>query len=151
MIAQSLGQRGAMLRPYIVDQLVDEKGEVIYRAEPKYVAQTVNEETAQQLVRALRDTTTKGTARKSFRSRGGVPALRGIEVAGKTGTLNDQKPFRAYTWFLGIAPVEHPEIALAVLVVNGPVWKIKAPGLAVKLLKKYFDLSRRSSRSKALL
>jgi cell division protein FtsI/penicillin-binding protein 2 len=60
-------------------------------------------------------------------------------VAGKTGTLNAYEPtFRAYTWFVGFAPVEAPRVAVATLVVNNPTWRIKASEVARSLLQAYF-------------
>lgn len=138
MIAQSLAQRGAMLRPYLVDRVENETG-VIYESKPQYMSHTVSEQTAASLAQAMAYTTTRGTARHSFFDSRGVPSLPGITVAGKTGTLMGQKPYRAYTWFVGLAPLEKPEVAFAVLVVNDPSWRIKASGVAVQLLRSYFQ------------
>jgi cell division protein FtsI/penicillin-binding protein 2 len=60
-------------------------------------------------------------------------------VAGKTGTLTDYKQNRFYTWFVGFAPAEAPEIAISTLVVNTPSWQIKAPQLARDVLRTYFE------------
>jgi len=63
-------------------------------------------------------------------------------VAGKTGTLTDDHAQRFYTWFTGFAP-SHPvpgvrPIAVAVLVVNGPSWRVKANVVARQVLQAYF-------------
>jgi cell division protein FtsI/penicillin-binding protein 2 len=63
-------------------------------------------------------------------------------VAGKTGTLTDDHAQRYYTWFTGFAP-SHPvpgvrPIAIAVLVVNGPAWRVKANTVAREVLQAYF-------------
>jgi cell division protein FtsI/penicillin-binding protein 2 len=139
MIVQSIAQGGAMLRPYVVDQVTDSDGNVIYQAKTKYLGHTVSKETAEKLKDALVHTTEHGTAQKSFRDRRGRPYLPGIKVAGKTGTLTGEKPYRAYTWFAGLAPTEQPEIAIAVLVVNEPKWRIKASQMSALILKKYFE------------
>ncbi len=129
-----------MLKPYIVDR-VEAGKTVVYESKPHYVGQTVSAGTATELVRAMSHTVKQGTARKAFRDRRGVAYLPNIDVAGKTGTLTGSKPYRAYTWFVGLAPADNPSVALAVLVVNEPRWRIKASGVAVQLLKKYFELS----------
>jgi len=64
--------------------------------------------------------------------------LPGVSVAGKTGTLTDYKTNRYYTWFVGFAPAEQPEVAFSTLVVNTPNWTIKAPQLAREVLRSYF-------------
>ena len=61
-----------------------------------------------------------------------------IAVAGKTGTLSDHETNRHYTWFVGFAPADKPEIAVSALVVNTPAWQIKAPQLARDSLRAYF-------------
>jgi cell division protein FtsI/penicillin-binding protein 2 len=140
MIAQSLAQKGAMLRPYVVDRVEAPDGTVLHTGEPKYLGHAVKQETARELVRAMTRTVSRGTARKAFRDRRGRPYLPGIEVAGKTGTLNGRKPYRAYTWFVGLAPADEPEVAIAVLVVNEPKWRIKAASASAQILKKYFEI-----------
>ncbi len=148
VIAQSLAQKGAMLKPYIVDRVEDTKGGVLYKSRPQYLGHTVSRETAEMMTRAMVYTTRRGTARKSFRDPRGRPFVL-HDVSGKTGTLTGQKPYRAYTWFVGLAPAEDPEVAIAVLVVNEPKWRIKAPQLAAMLLKKYFEVSRKAERRPA--
>ena len=84
----------------------------------------------------MRTTVTEGTARRAFRRGGG--ALRGVAVAGKTGSLTDPAPYRDYSWFVGYAPVDHPEIAVATLVVNGQSWRVRAPTVAREALEAFF-------------
>ena len=139
VIAQSLAQKGAMLRPYIVDRVENAKGEILYEGTPEYLGHTVEEGTALSLVQAMTHTVKRGTARKAFFDKRGVPFLPGIEVSGKTGTLTGRKPYKAYTWFVGVAPAQRPEVAISVLVVNQPKWHIKASAAAQQLLKKYFE------------
>jgi peptidoglycan glycosyltransferase len=53
---------------------------------------------------------TEGTGRRA--------AVPGVRVAGKTGTAQGVEA-APDVWFLGFAPVDDPEIALAVLVEDG--------------------------------
>lgn len=138
MIAQSLAQGGAMLRPYVVDS-VTLQGTTLHDAEPKFIARTVSEKTARALIDAMTFTVSHGTARRAFHDRKGRPFLPGIEVSGKTGTLTGERPYRAFSWFVAVAPADAPEVALSVLVVNGPKWRIKATDAAVRILQAYFD------------
>jgi cell division protein FtsI/penicillin-binding protein 2 len=59
-------------------------------------------------------------------------------VAGKTGSLNEQKPFRDHSWFVGYAPAEDPQVVVATVVVNGPLWRVRAPWVAREALTAYF-------------
>jgi peptidoglycan glycosyltransferase len=63
-------------------------------------------------------------------------------IAGKTGTLTDSEAQRYCTWFTGYAP-SRPQAgvrqeAVAVLVVNGPSWQVKANVIARDVLRAYF-------------
>lgn len=139
VIAQSIAQDGAMLRPYIVDHVEDESGNVIYASSPRYIGRTVEKETARLLKEAMKITVDKGTARRAFKDSHGNPIVPGVDVAGKTGTLNGEKPFRAYSWFVGMAPADNPEVAIAVLIVNEPKWRIKSSWTAAQILREYFQ------------
>ncbi|MBN2340354.1 MAG: penicillin-binding protein [Deltaproteobacteria bacterium] len=139
MIAQSIAQEGAMLRPYIVDSVVDKNGNVIYQSSPKFIGRSVEKDTAKQLIEAMKVTVARGTARKAFKDGHGNPIVPGVEVAGKTGTLHGAKPFRAYSWFVGLAPADNPEVAIAVLIVNEPKWRIHSSWTAAQILREYFQ------------
>ena len=50
-------------------------------------------------------------------------------AVGQTGTLADRAPFRDYSWFVGFAPKDNPKLAVAAVVVNEPLWRIRAAWL----------------------
>jgi penicillin-binding protein A len=136
LVAQAIAQGGSMLRPWMVDEVTDAAGATIYRGRSRFLRATVRETTARTLNRMMRGTVTRGTSRRAFFP-GGRPFLPGIEVAGKTGTLNGHDPYKAYTWWIGFAPADHPRIAIGVLVVNGTHWRIKANDVARETLRSY--------------
>jgi penicillin-binding protein 2 len=79
--------------------------------------------------------------------RGTAKVLRriGVTAAGKTGTA--QNPHgEPHAWFIGYAPAELPEIAIAVIVENGGGGGSVAAPVAADALKYWF--SRRSSRNR---
>ena len=86
----------------------------------------------------LKDTTKRGTARKAFRTRRGHPLLKGLEVAGKTGSLNGKNPDGRYEWFIGVAPADKPTLAVATVAVQGPLYWMSASQLAAEVLKVSF-------------
>ena len=89
------------------------------------VDQVLSAAVAKDLTTLLEATVTQGTARRVFRERGmGVPG-----AVGKTGTLADNKPFRDYSWFVGFAPKNNPKVAVAAVIVNEPLWRIRASWL----------------------
>jgi peptidoglycan glycosyltransferase len=94
---------------------------------------------------------TDGTSRSAFLDERGRTLLPGMAVAGKTGSLSGNNPFKAYSWWVGYAPADKPKIALAVLVVNGALWRIKSSFVAREILREYLgprphaDLARRAT------
>lgn len=114
--------------PSLEAELSDEQGRMGRVASPSVI---------QGVVSTMERTVTHGTAKKDFHDRKGRPYLPGVRIAGKTGTLASQNPYRSYTWWVGFAPMEDPKIAVAALVVNPTEWRIKASYLARVILRRY--------------
>ena len=94
-------------------------------------------ESAAELARMMQITTRSGTAAKVFR-KGKRPSLEGVAVAAKTGTLIGDKPTRMYSWFVGFAPAESPEVAISVLLANDVTWRMKGNEVGREVLGDYF-------------
>ena len=87
----------------------------------------------------MEQTVDNGTSYKSFHDRNGKSYLPDIRIAGKTGTLTKpvaDGPF--YTWWVGFAPSNKPEVALSILVANRGKWRVKATNVASDMLRVYF-------------
>jgi cell division protein FtsI/penicillin-binding protein 2 len=138
LIASTIATGGEMPRALLVDRVLDARGAVVARSTPEVFRRVISVETAQQVNLMMRNTVSHGTARRTFHDPAGVPFLPGITIAGKTGTLSGENPYRGYTWWVGFAPAEHPTIAVAALVVNTPMWRIKASFVAREALRYYF-------------
>jgi len=137
MIAATVANRGKMMRPQLVDRVVDAKGATLLKSAPELHRTVLERRTADQLGRMMRTTVTSGTAKKFFFDQHGNPFLPGVEVAAKTGTLSKERPYRGYTWWVGFAPANAPKIAVAALVVNSPKWRIKAGFVGRETLRHY--------------
>ena len=120
MMYAALGNGGRLLRPRLVDRIVDSQGHVLQRIPVSERGRLpVSDEHLQLLRNALLEAVNgvNGTG-KHARSEFTV-------VAGKTGTAeysgtrdaNDKLP--SHAWFAGYAPAENPEYAFAVLVRDG--------------------------------
>src|SRR5262249_14901569 len=88
--------------------------------------------------RMMVGTTDYGTARLGFHDRAGRPILKGVAVAGKTGSLCRTAPYLGYFWVVGVAPAHPPQIAVAVLPAAEES-HTRAHQLAAQLLARYFD------------
>jgi cell division protein FtsI/penicillin-binding protein 2 len=143
-MAQTIAFDGLTLQPRIVSKILDQ-GSVTWSEEdkPKVLRRAVQPSTAKELAKMMTHTVDDGSARPAFHDSKGRAYLPGISVAGKTGTLTKSETERFYTWFIGFAPADNPEVAVATLVVNTPTWHIKAPDLARDALRAYFAKTER--------
>lgn len=66
--------------------------------------------------------------------------VRGVPTAGKSGTAELGGTGEPHSWFIGFAPVEDPQVAIAVLVERGGRGGERAAPLAGDLLAEYFEL-----------
>jgi cell division protein FtsI/penicillin-binding protein 2 len=146
-LSATVAHSGEAMRPFIVRELHDAQGKVLYTAPaPAAVRRAIKPDTATQVAQMMEHTVTEGTSFKAFHDAGGRSFLHGITVAGKTGTLAEPKGDHLYTWFTAFAPV-HPgpgerQIAVGVLVVNPPKWKVKANVVAREVLEAWFYPNR---------
>jgi cell division protein FtsI/penicillin-binding protein 2 len=121
----------------MVKRVLDADDKVLYSHAPSKFRSVVSRATARSIGHMMTETVARGTSRSAFFDPKGVPFLPGIAVAGKTGSLSSESPYRAYSWFVGYAPEDKPRIALAALVVNTPKWRIKSSYLAREALRNY--------------
>jgi peptidoglycan glycosyltransferase len=138
-IAQTIANAGLAYRPRIVRE-VREGDEVVWRApaEPVPLRRALPARASHELTKMMVQTVASGSAYKTFHLPNGSAYLPQIRVAGKTGTLTRHEQNRHYTWFVGFAPADKPEVAVAALVVNTPTWHIKGPHLGRDVLRAYF-------------
>lgn len=136
VIAAAVGNKGLMMRPYIVDSIVDRSGLVKVRNSSQVLEQVILESTAQEVLSMMEATVSEGTGRKQFSS--ASPQLKRISVASKTGTLSGKNPKGVYHWFIAVAPVENPSLAIATLVIDDGTARINGVGLGKKFYEKYF-------------
>jgi penicillin-binding protein A len=138
-IAQTVANSGVTYRPRIV-RAVRDGDEVTWRAsgEPVTLRRAMPANDAHELTRMMLQTVASGSAYKTFHLPSGKAYLPQIRIASKTGTLTRHEDDRHYTWFVGFAPADKPEVAVAALVVNTPQWHIKGPQLGRDVLRAYF-------------
>ncbi len=139
-LATTIANGGEVLRLSIVSSVKDEAGEIYRGATSRQVLKRALEASvATQVTSMMEQTVDNGTSYKSFHDKHGKAYLPDIRIAGKTGTLTKpvaDGPF--YTWWVGFAPSNKPEIALSVLVANRPKWRVKATNIASDMLRVYF-------------
>jgi len=83
---------GHMIEPRLVSKVVSKDNAVLYETKPKEIANFTKPEQAYLMTDILRDTVKRGTGKNA--------RVKGMELAGKTGTTNDGVD----VWFCGYSP-----------------------------------------------
>jgi cell division protein FtsI/penicillin-binding protein 2 len=117
LLAAVVPNAGMLLEPTIVDRITGPQGRVLYRSGPKQEARAVTPETALELERLMRETVSRGTARKIFRNRAKDRVLSQLVIGGKTGSIDNKAHDARYDWFVGFARHNASQTAIAVSVV----------------------------------
>jgi cell division protein FtsI/penicillin-binding protein 2 len=131
LLAAVVANGGVLAPPRLVEAVEGEMAPA-----PHEPARIVDEEIAARLADMMRGTVTEGTGRRVFRRPSA--AMRGVSVAGKTGSLFDRNPFRDWSWFVGYAPADNPRVVVATVIMNGPKWRVRAPWVAREALEAWF-------------
>ena len=139
-LATTIANKGQMIRLFVVDKVKDGDG-ALYEGptERQPLDTAIADKTARAVATMMENTVENGTSFQAFHDRSGRPYLPNIRVAGKTGTLQDtKKNGYLYTWFVGFAPIDDPEVAISVLAANHASWKVKASTVGAEMLRVYF-------------
>ncbi|MCW2598675.1 MAG: cell elongation-specific peptidoglycan D,D-transpeptidase [Frankiales bacterium] len=123
MVAAGVANNGVVMRPYLVKELQAPDLSRLDLASPSVYSQAVSSTVAQQLTAMMEGVVSNGTG-----TRAQIP---GVRVAGKTGTAQHAVGQPPHAWFIGFAPAQNPQVAVAVLVENGGSLGSDATGGAV--------------------
>lgn len=140
----AVANNGTVYRPHLVKKVISPEGVVLRQFSPEIIAQAGLRPESYRLV-------SKGLFAVVNESggTGGAARLYEVKVAGKTGTsqvvkLRDGRGFIPYQYrdhalFVAYAPVEKPEIAVAVVVEHGEHGGSAAAPIAGRILRTYFE------------
>ena len=108
----ALANGGLVVKPFIVSERFDHAGNTVWKIRPDSIRRAFSRETAATLLPAFENVVISGTARTA--------QLRGVRVAGKTGTAKkaangsySSGKYRAS--FVGFFPAENPRVAMIVV------------------------------------
>ncbi|HEY8082344.1 MAG TPA: penicillin-binding transpeptidase domain-containing protein [Solirubrobacterales bacterium] len=115
MVTAAVANEGRLMKPQIWNRVIDPDGRVTDRLDPSEYSQPIDEETAAELTTAMEGVVSSGTGTNA--------AIPGVAVAGKTGTAETPGNEACgggvdenQAWFIGFAPADDPEIAIAATV-----------------------------------
>jgi cell division protein FtsI (penicillin-binding protein 3) len=112
----AIANGGNLMRPYLVEQILDDSGTVVQKFEPQVVRRVISPETAHKVSKMMETVTGDGGT-------GTKAALDGFRVAGKTGTAQKVDPV-THTYsltkrigsFVGFVPADKPILTIAVII-----------------------------------
>jgi penicillin-binding protein A len=111
MVAAAVANKGSLMKPYLVDQVRAPDLSVIDQTDPQELRHPISAGVAAQLTEMMTSVVANGTGRAA--------QIPGVPVAGKTGTAQVAEGVPDHNWFIGFAPADDPQIAVAVFVANG--------------------------------
>lgn len=114
MAISAVANGGLLMRPYLVDRVVGEDGEILVRHRPEMVRRVVGRATARTVAGILKGVVAEGGT-------GTRAALTGFEAAGKTGTSQKAEKggyskTKRVASFVGFVPADEPRFVLLTLV-----------------------------------
>lgn len=107
LVAGAVANNGVAMRPHVMSEIRDEDAKVLKRTSPEAWKQVTSPEVAAAVRAMMVDVVARGTG-----TRAQIP---GVTVGGKTGTAQTVGA-NAHAWFIGFAPAEAPEVAVAVII-----------------------------------
>lgn len=111
MMISAVANKGLLYKPYVVDRIVNENNENMYKLPNKKIGNIdLPANVWNSLHAAMTSVVRDGTGHACYFST--------MEVAGKTGTAQNPQG-KDHGWFVAFAPVNDPQLALAIVVENG--------------------------------
>jgi peptidoglycan glycosyltransferase len=127
-VAAAVANKGELMEPRLWSKVIDPDGRETTMS-PAHQSRVMSEETASELNDMMQSVVQEGT--------GTAGAVSGIDVAGKTGTAEISNGVNQ-AWFIGFAPANDPQIAIAATVERtsgfggptaGPIFKAVAEAI----------------------
>ncbi|WP_435737792.1 penicillin-binding transpeptidase domain-containing protein [Cellulosimicrobium sp. PMB13] len=123
MVSAAIANDGVQMAPYTVETIRNPDLEVVQQTEPRRLRTSVSPSTADQLTQMMLGVVQNGS--------GTAAQIPGVQVAGKTGTAENDPALPPHAWFTAFAPADDPQVAVAVIVENGGSSGSEATGGAV--------------------
>jgi len=117
------------MKPHLVDSVITNSGKVVKTISPESAGQIISSDIANTMKNMMKSVVDYGTGTQA--------SLNGIQVAGKTGTADNEEMGAGsppHSWFIGFAPYDDPQVAVAVIVENGGQGGVLAASIASQVI-----------------
>lgn len=135
IITSGIANEGIMMEPMLVKSIANSEGKPDKDVKPDKLGRIIQSDVAEKIRVMMQEAVTSGTGYNA--------AIQGINVAGKTGTaeneLSVKKRAKEHSWFVGFAPAEDPQIAVAVIVEYGGTGGQVAVPIARRIMDEYLS------------
>ena len=129
LVAATVANDGVLMEPHLVASLTGANG--TREVDPQQWRRVVSAEDA-VAVQAAMQRAVEGELGRQFTTGADVP---GVDTAGKSGTAELGGSGEPHSWFIGFAPVEDPQVAVAVLVEQGGRGAERAAPIAGQMME----------------
>ena len=131
LITQAIANKGMLMKPYIISEVVNNEFSVIKEFEPQEYKRLMSEEEAATVTNLMEAVVTEGTGKKLKKS--------SASIACKTGTaeFNDFST-STHSLVTGFAPSDDPEICVTVVLEDAGPGNLYAVPVAKKIFEEYF-------------
>jgi len=136
LVAATIANDGVMMRPKIVDELRSQGGSVM-RLQPDPYRRVIGSAEAGVIGDAMR-LAVEGRYGRPLAGDAQVP---GVLTAGKSGTAQLASGQDPHSWFIGYAPADDPQIAIAVIIERGGAGAQRAVPIAGDLMELHLSLT----------
>jgi peptidoglycan glycosyltransferase len=134
LVASTVANDGELMQPHLVTAMTGKQG--TRTISPESMGRVISPADANAITAAMVQAV-EGDVGRQFTT---GAAVKGITTAGKSGTAELGGSGEPHSWFIGFAPAENPQIAIAVLVERGGRGGERAAPLAGSLMSTYFKL-----------
>ena len=132
LVASTVANDGTLMRPHLVIATTGRDG--TRRIGPAEFGRVIGPDEADAIAAAMQAAVESSVGRQ-FTTGAKVP---GVTTAGKSGTAELGGSGAPHSWFIGFAPVDHPRVAIAVIVERGGRGGARAAPLAGDLMALFF-------------
>ena len=109
--AAAVANNGQIMQPHVTERITDGDDNTVKTVGAKPWQTAMTPQVASTVASLMVSVVERGT--------GTAARIPGVSVAGKTGTAQVQGAAAPHAWFVGFAPVEDPQVAVAVIVEHG--------------------------------
>ena len=103
----AIANDGMLLKPRLVNKITNKDGEIVEKIEPTPVRQVISKNTAQRTRKLLARVVAEGTGKNA--------QINGYKIGGKTGTAKHYKQEIYDSSFIGMVPIDDPQLVILVV------------------------------------